>query len=188
MILIISRKQSKVIIVCLWKINEKCINVVNSKIHMSKVKRKKKKSHCIHQRQNFQEKDVTCQKDQNKSGEVPLRGASSPVCAFKVFERSLNENIYSENYFYCHEVQLVKRSRYQLSATASSSLSENKMSSSSASSKPWNVEASLSDVLPNNSSRALSFLPSFFAPPLPATMKTSASEQHRQGHTLSQLF
>lgn len=44
MILIISRKQSKVIIVCLWKINEKYINVVNSKIHMSKVKRKKKKA------------------------------------------------------------------------------------------------------------------------------------------------
>lgn len=87
----------------------------------------------------------------------------------------------------CHEVQLVSTSCTQLSVNASLS-SENKMSSSSASSKPWNVEASLSEALPNNSSRAFVILPRDFAPPLPATMKTSASEQHRQGHTLSQLF
>lgn len=75
-----------------------------------------------------------------------------------------------------------------ISQESSSSSSENKTSSSSTSSKPRNVEASLSDEWPNISSGALSFLPIFFTPPLPATMKTSASEQHRQVHTLSQLY
>lgn len=82
--------------------------------------------------------------------------------------------------FVCFWTQLRIMSWYQLPVTSSSSSRFlNKMSSSFASLKPWNAEASLSDALPTNSSTAPIFLPSFFTPPLPATMKTSASEKHK---------
>ena len=107
----------------------------------------RKKWHCIHQGRNFQEK-----------------GKSSKI----KFWRSSREAIVVQSSSVGKFVLLPQRPGSQ-EVPSSSLSSENKMSSTSSSSKPRNVEASLSDALPNNSSRALSFLPSFFALPLPSS-------------------
>ena len=64
------------------------------------------------------------------------------------------------------------------------SSSEKKMSSNSSSSKPRNVEASLSDALPNNSSRTLIFLLALFRPRRPANASTPDRQQQKQDNSV----